>query len=148
MSTDRGEVIRVGSLEIRFLVEGADSNGSVAVFEAAVPPGGQPPASHSHDAYEETIYGLRGVTTWTIDGRSVEIGTGDATCIERGVIHRFENHGSAEATFLAVVSPGVLGPDFFREMGAVIAAATDGPPDRQAIGEVMGRHGLTPAPSA
>jgi hypothetical protein len=46
---------------------------------------------------------------------------------------------------LAVVTPGVLGPGFFRELGAVIADANGGPPDRGRIGEVMRRHGLTPA---
>jgi hypothetical protein len=34
----------------------------------------------------------------------------------------------------------------FREMAAVIEAATGGPPDPEALAEVMGRHGLTPAP--
>jgi quercetin dioxygenase-like cupin family protein len=148
MSTVDGEVIRVGSLGIRFLVESDDSNGSAAIFETTVPNGGRPPAPHSHDGYEESIYGLEGVTTWTIEGRSVDIGPGQATCIRRGDVHRFDNHGTEDAKFLAVVSPGVLGPDFFRELGAVVAAATDGPPDREKIGEVMRRHGLTPAAPA
>jgi hypothetical protein len=44
---------------------------------------------------------------------------------------------------LAVVTPGVLGPEFFRELGAVVDGG--GPPDRGRVGEVMRRHGLTPA---
>jgi hypothetical protein len=47
---------------------------------------------------------------------------------------------------LAIVSPGILGPEYFREMAAVIEASTGGPPDPAAIAEVMRRHGLTPAP--
>jgi quercetin dioxygenase-like cupin family protein len=148
MSADDGEVIRVGSLEIRFLVQAADSNGSVAIFETTVPHAGRPPAPHSHDAYEETIYGLEGSTTWTIEGRAVDIGPGEAICIRRGDIHHFDNPGTEAAKFLAVVSPGVLGPEFFREMGAVVASATHGPPDREKVGEVMSRFGLTPAPPA
>jgi quercetin dioxygenase-like cupin family protein len=139
------ETIRVGALGIRFLVEGEDSNGSLAVFEATVPVGGRPPAPHSHDGYEETIYGLEGVTTWTIDRTTTEITPGDAICILRGAVHHFDNHGTDDAKFLAVVSPGVLGPAFFREMGAVVAAADGSPPDREKLGEVMRRHGLTPA---
>jgi quercetin dioxygenase-like cupin family protein len=146
MSAGSTEVISVGALGIRFLVESEDSNGSVAVFECEVPTGTGPPAPHSHDAYEETIYGLAGVTTWTVEGRVADVRPGDAICIGRGEVHHFDNHDSANAKFLAVVTPGVLGPDFFREMGAVVAAATGAPPDRQRIGEVRRRHGLTPAP--
>ena len=47
---------------------------------------------------------------------------------------------------LAIVTPGILGPDYFREMAAVLKAAAGGPPDRAALVEVMRRHGLTPAP--
>ena len=64
----------------------------------------------------------------------------------RGAVHGFENRGDADASFLAVVTPGLLGPDYFREVRDVIAAAAGGPPDLAAVGEVMRRHGVTPAP--
>ena len=60
MPTTTQEEIQVGPLAIRFLVEGEASGGSVAVFEFDVPAGAKLPVAHSHDAYEETIYGLRG----------------------------------------------------------------------------------------
>src|SRR5215218_8951048 len=91
---DSQETIQVGAMGIRFLVEPADSNGSVSVFECFVPADSRMPAPHSHDAFEETIYGLEGVTTWTVDGRTVDIGPGDATCILRGAIHGFDNRGN------------------------------------------------------
>jgi hypothetical protein len=47
---------------------------------------------------------------------------------------------------LAVVTPGVLSPDYFRELAALVGAAASGPPDLTAIAAVMRRHGLTPAP--
>src|SRR4051795_4285182 len=84
---DSPATIRVGALGVRFLVEAADSNGSVSVFECVVPADSRMPAPHSHDAFEETIYGLEGVTSWTIDGRAVEIGVGDAFCGPRGAVH-------------------------------------------------------------
>jgi quercetin dioxygenase-like cupin family protein len=64
MEATMREEIRVGGMAIRFLVEGAESGGSVAVFEFVVPVGTKVAAGHSHDAYEETIYGLEGVLTW------------------------------------------------------------------------------------
>ncbi len=142
------ETITVGQLAVRFLVEGADSNGSVSVFECFVPANSRMPAPHSHDAFEETIYGLEGVTTWTIDGETTEIGVGEAVCVPRGAVHGFENRGSEDAKFLAIASPGVFGPDYFHEIGEVLAASAGGPPDIPALVEVMRRHGLTPVPPA
>ena len=71
------EMIRIGTLEIRFLVTGADSNGSVALLEMTVPAGDKLAPPHSHDAYEETIYGTEGTLTWTVDGDVIEVAGGD-----------------------------------------------------------------------
>jgi mannose-6-phosphate isomerase-like protein (cupin superfamily) len=104
------------------------------------------PAPHSHDGFEETVYGLQGVTEWTVDGRTFEIATGDAYCIPRGAVHGFQNRGAEDAAFLAIASPGVMSSDYFQEIHAVLAASGGGPPDAAKLGEVMRRHGLTPAP--
>jgi quercetin dioxygenase-like cupin family protein len=140
------EEIRTGQIAIRFRVEGEESEGSVALFEFDVPAGARVPAAHSHDAYDETIYGLEGVLSWTLQGAKTDVGPGDVLFIRRGVVHRFDNDHGVDAKMLAIISPGILGPEYFREMAAVIEAATDGPPDPAAIAEVMRRHGLTPAP--
>ena len=145
MATSTREEIKVGGLAIRFLVEGEESGGSVAVFEFDVPAGAKLPAAHSHDGYEETIYGLEGVLTWTIEGVPTDIGPGEALCIPRGAVHRFDNTRDVDATALAVVTPGIVGPDYFRELAAIVDAAAGGPPDFAAMREVMRRHGLTPA---
>ena len=140
------DTITVGALGVRFLVEAADSNGTASVFECYVPADAKMPAPHSHDGFEETIYGLEGATTWTIDGETARIGPGEAVCVARGQIHGFENHGSIDARFLAIATPAVFGAAYFREIGEVLAATAGGPPDLMAIGEVMRRHGLTPVP--
>jgi quercetin dioxygenase-like cupin family protein len=145
-AADGQKTIRVGAMRVRFLIEAADSNGSVSVFECFVPAESRMPAPHSHDAFEETIYGLEGVTSWTVDGRAVKIGPGDAFCVPRGAVHGFQNGGSEDAKFLAVASPGVMSPDYFREIHDVLAASGGDPPDPAKLGEVMRRHGLTPAP--
>src|SRR5215211_6770730 len=91
MTTSTREPITVGPLAIRFLIEGEESDGSVAVFEFDVPAGMSVAAGHSHDGYEETIYGLEGVLTWTIDGTPTDVGPGEALCIPRGAVHQFDN---------------------------------------------------------
>lgn len=148
MSGAATDVIQVGALGVRFLVEAGDSNGSVSVFECMVPTGSNMPVPHSHDAFEETIYGLAGVTAWTVDGRSLNVGPGEAVCIPRGIVHGFANGGAGDAKFLAVASPGLMSPDYFEEIRAVLEANPGGPPERAKMGEVMLRHGLTPAPPA
>ena len=146
MTTGASEEIRIGGLGIRYLVEGAASGGSVAMFEFSVAAGAKVPIAHSHDAYEETVYGLEGVLTFTVDGQKVRIGPGDSFCIRRGAVHRFDNVDPASAKVLAVITPGILGPEYFREIADVVKGAVGGPPDPKAIGAVMLRHGLTPAP--
>jgi len=116
---DNGDVayedIRIGELTIRFLVEGEHSNGSAAIFEVEVPAGARHP-----------------------------LGPGEHVCIKRGEVHGFVNSSGAHAKQLAVVTPAVIGPQFFRDMADVVNVG--GPPDPAAIGAVMRRHGLTPAP--
>ena len=146
MATSMREEIKVGELAIRFVVEGGQTAGSVAVFEFDVPAGAKVAAAHSHDGYDETIYGLEGILTWTVEGTPTDIGPGEALCIPRGAVHHFDNTRDVDAKALAIVTPGILGPDYFREVAAIVDAAVAGPPDLVAIAAVMRRHGLTPAP--
>ncbi|UGS37355.1 cupin domain-containing protein [Capillimicrobium parvum] len=139
------ETIRLGGIWVRFLVESEEANGSAAMFEFGVASGSRVPAPHSHDAYEETLYGLDGTLTMTVEGVEHQVGPGDTLCIRRGEVHGFDNHGGTDTRTLTVITPGVLGPDYFREMAEVLRAAAGGPPDLAAIGAVMRRHGLTPA---
>jgi quercetin dioxygenase-like cupin family protein len=142
------ETIDFGPLAVRFLITTRESTGSMAAFELTVGASErlQAPA-HSHDHYEETIYGLTGVLTWTVEGRPIEVGPGQALCIPRGAVHRFDNLGTQDAKALCVVTPAAIGPEYFREVRAVVQAAAGGPPDRARVAEIMRRHGLTPAPS-
>jgi len=140
------ETIRLGPLAVRFLITGENSNGSVAAFEVSVPRAQRLAApAHSHDHYEETIYGVDGVLTWSVNGKQVDVGPGQALCIPRGAIHRFDNHGSLDARALCVITPAAIGPQYFREAAEVINAAAGDPPDRAKMAEIMRRYGLTPA---
>ena len=141
------ETIGFGPLTVRFLLTGDNSSGSIAAFELTVAGGQRLPApAHSHDHYEETIYGLEGVLTWTVDGRPIDVGPGQALCIPRGAVHRFDNPGNGDARQLCVITPAAIGPQYFREAFDVLRASAGGPPDRSKLAEIMRRHGLTPAP--
>ena len=141
------ETIKIGPLGIRFLITGEDSQGSASVFEVRVPVGQKLAApAHKNDAYEEILYGVEGVLTWTVDGTPIEVGPGEALCIPRGAVHRFDNFGSEDALQLAVISPAIMGPAYFREAAEVVSAAAGGPPDRERMVDVFRRHGMTVAP--
>src|SRR6516225_12364036 len=132
------ETIRVGLLTVRFLLTADSSSGSIAAFEVTVPGAQRLVApAHSHDHYEETIYGIDGGLTWTVDGRQIEVCPGQALCIPRGSVHRFDNLGSQDVKALCVITPAAIGPRYFREAAEVINAAAGGPPNLAQIAEIM-----------
>ena len=140
------ENINIGPLGIRFLLTGDDSNGSASVFEVLVPVGQKLAApAHKNDAYEEILYGIKGVLTWTVEETPIAVGPGQALCVPRGAVHRFDNLGSEDVKQLAFITPAIMGPAYFREAAEVIAAAAGGPPDRAKMMDVFRRHGMTVA---
>ena len=136
------ELIRIGQLEIGFLLEGKDTNGQLTMFEFTVPAGAKVPMPHYHERYDETIYGLEGVMTFTVNGQSTDIAPGQSRFIPRGAVHGFNNLKQATAKALAVVTPALIGPEFFRETAAIVNAG--GPPDLGKIKAVLTKHGLVP----
>ena len=139
----KNQIIRVGQIEVKFLLEAADTNGSVAMFEFTVPVGAKMPLPHSHKHYDETIYGVEGVVTFTVEGKPVEIGPGESCFVPRGAVHGFNNLKQTDAKALAIITPALLGPDFFKEAAVIVNAG--GPPDVEKLKAVMAKHGLVPA---
>ena len=153
MAIGTPEELRLGQLNLRFLIDGPVSGSSLTMFEFEVAPGAKVPGAHSHDAYDETIYGLEGTLTFTLldaDGtpQTHEVTPGTSLYIPRGVPHRFDNIHATPSRSLAVITPGILGSQFFREIAVVMKSAMEAktPPDPAILGQIMLRHGLTPAP--
>jgi len=140
--TMKNEIIRIGQIEIRFLLHAADTGGCVAMFEFTVPAGAKVPLPHYHEQYDETIYGVQGVMTFTVKGKAMEIAPGDSCFVPRGAVHGFDNRKQTDAKALAVITPALLGPEFFQEMAAIVNAG--GPPDVEKLKTVMLKHGLVP----
>ncbi len=136
------ELIRIGTLELRFLCDKHETRGSLDLMEMTVPPEGQMPVAHYHRDWDESVYGLEGTITFTVDSTAQDIGPGGSLFIPRGVVHGFDNRSGAPARCLAALTPGVLGPEYFRELAALIAK---GPPDETVVKRIMLRHGLVPS---
>lgn len=142
-ATAGNAVIHAGQIEIRFLLQAAQTARTLTMFEFVVPAQARVPIAHSHDAFDETIYGLSGVVTWTLDDQQVRVGPGDVLFIPRGHVHHFVNLDAQDARQLSAITPGLLGPEYFHEIAEVVNAG--GPPNVERIMEVMRRHGLRPA---
>ncbi len=136
------ERINAGQIIIDFLLEASDTNGSTAMFEFTVPAGAKVPIPHYHEHFDETIYGLSGILTFTVDGKAIDIAPGEACFIPRGAVHGFDNLKQIDAKGLSVITPALLGPIFFKEVAEIVNAG--GPPDLAKLGLVMAKHGLIP----
>jgi quercetin dioxygenase-like cupin family protein len=138
------ELINVGAMQLRFLRTKDDTSGALDLFEVMIPPNSRMQVPHYHRDWEETVYGLEGIVTWMVAGKRIEVGPGDDLFIPRGVVHGFVNETQAIAKMLCVLTPGVLGPEFFREMAVAVGGSV--PPDPARMVEIMKRYGLIPAP--
>lgn len=136
------EIIDFGNLQLRFLRDKHDTNGSLDMFEMALSPEGRMPVPHHHEDWEETVYGLNGTVTYTVAGEDYDLPPGATLFIPRGEVHGFANRSGAAATCLCVLTPGVLGPEYFRELASVVAA---GKPDPAIVRAIMLRHKLIPS---
>ena len=136
------ETIKAGQVAIEFLLEAADTNGSAAMFEFTVPAGAKVPIPHYHEHFDETIYGLTGIMTFTVEGKAIDIAPGETCFIPRGAVHGFENLKNGDAKALAVITPALLGPIFFKEVAEIVNAG--GPPDLEKLKLTMTKHGLIP----
>ena len=135
------EIINLGALQLTFLRSKDDTAGSLDLFEMTLQPNARMPIPHYHDRWDETIYGLSGISTWRIDGTDIDVGPGETAYIRRGVVHGFSNRSPRTATCLCILSPGVLGQKYFKEMATLLSAGT---PDPAKMKETMLRYGLVP----
>ncbi|WP_183562237.1 cupin domain-containing protein [Mucilaginibacter sp. SP1R1] len=140
------ETIRIGDLELNFLLDGDDTEGTLVQFELIVPPNAKVPAPHFHVGVDETLYMLEGTIMQTIGTEIRELQAGDHCFIKKGVVHGFNNQHNKPARALCTLSPASIGPAYFREIAAVIGAG--GPPDMQKILSIMKTHGLEPVKPA
>jgi quercetin dioxygenase-like cupin family protein len=135
------QTINVGQLEIRYLVDGAQTGG-LGLFEMKIPAGARVPPPHSHTDNEECVYVLEGVLRYTVDDETRDLKPGEWMSTPRGSVHQFSNPGAETSRALVIMTPDI-GAQFFVDVAALAGAG--GPPDRTKLMEVMTRYGLVPA---
>jgi mannose-6-phosphate isomerase-like protein (cupin superfamily) len=113
------------------------------LFEMIIPPQAQLGLPHLHREYDETILGIYGTSVWTVGSEAISIGPGEQYDIPRGVQHSYANLTDSTVRLMCILTPGLLGPEYFRELAAIYNAG--GPPNMAEIGAMMTRYGVIPA---
>jgi quercetin dioxygenase-like cupin family protein len=143
--TGQGRTIAIVGDVYRFLATGEDTNGTYALMEAIVPPGGGPPP-HVHSREEEGFYVLEGEVTLVIDGKPLVATAGMFANLPVGIPHSFKNESSRPAKMLISLAPA--GPEqMFFEFGVPLAegATTTLPPTKEEIEKLLAiapRYGI------
>jgi len=139
------QTIQIGQLQLHFLLDGEDTDSSLVMFEFLIPEGAKVPVPHYHKEVDEVIYGLAGITTTTVDGKTIKVGPGDRLFIPRGTVHHHDNRDSGTAKSLVILTPATIGPAYFKEMSELIRPGV--PPDPKKAKEIMLHYGLIPVTS-
>lgn len=134
--------VKVGQLEIRYLMDGTVTGAASGMFELTVPPGARVPPAHSHRDNEEIVYVLEGRLRYSVDDETRDLRPGEKMYTPRGSVHAFSNPHDATARALIILTPDI-GAQYFRDVAAVVNGP--GAPDPAKLIEVMTRYGLKPA---
>ena len=143
MQPQEQPVVKIGQLEIRYLVDGTVTGAGVGMFELTVAPGARVPPAHSHRDNEEVIYVLEGTLRYRVDDEVRDLRPGERMYTPRGSVHAFSNPHDHPARALIILTPDI-GAQYFRDI-AEIANAPGGPSPAKMM-EVMNRYGLVLAP--
>jgi quercetin dioxygenase-like cupin family protein len=133
-----GKAGRLGSIGVRFMIDGDETNGGFALVEHPMPPRALAAPLHRHSREDEYSFVLEG-RVGALLGEDVVYGEpGDLIFKPRGQWHTFWNASSESARILEVISPAGF-ERYFEEMVDLLKA---GPPNPAALAALAARHGL------
>jgi quercetin dioxygenase-like cupin family protein len=138
--------IRVGEMSVTFLKTRHETQGIFDLFELTIPPFTRVPLPHIHRKYDETIFGVDGTMTWTLqnngEDKPTQVRRGITLFIPRGTPHYYANLTHTAARILCLQTPGVMGPEYYLEIAALYR--TNRHPNLAGIGAIMSRYGVVP----
>jgi mannose-6-phosphate isomerase-like protein (cupin superfamily) len=135
--------IQIGKLSITFLHSRHQTHGAADLFEVIIPPHAHLNIPHLHRISDETILGMNGITTWIVDERRIALHPGEQLDVPHGTVHSCLNDQQTTARIICMLTPGLLGPEYFRELAAALHA--EDPPNLAYVGSVMARYDIIPA---
>ncbi|HVR66619.1 MAG TPA: cupin domain-containing protein [Verrucomicrobiae bacterium] len=143
MQPQEQPVVKIGQLEIRYLMDGTVTGAGVGMFELTVAAGARVPPAHSHRDNEEIVYVLEGRLRYTVDDEVRDLAPGECMYTPRGSVHAFSNPHDRPARALIILTPDI-GAQYFRDVAEV--ANAPGGPSPAKMAAVMTRYGLVLAP--
>jgi quercetin dioxygenase-like cupin family protein len=123
-------------LGVRFLIDGAATEGRFSLVEHTLPPHGLGAPLHRHAKEDEYSYVIEGRLGAQLGREVVEAGPGEVVAKPRGQEHTFWNAGDEPLRFLELISPAGF-EDYFRELAPLLAAD-----DRSGVHDVAARYEL------
>jgi mannose-6-phosphate isomerase-like protein (cupin superfamily) len=134
-----GKAGMLGSIGVRFMIDGADTGGGFSLVEHPMPPRALAAPLHRHSREDEYSFVVEGRVGALLGDEVVYGETGDLIFKPRGQWHTFWNAGTEPARILEMISPAGF-EGYFEEM--MLLLRPGGPPGPEALGAIAARHGL------
>src|SRR5438270_4190293 len=134
-----GKAGSLGSIGVRFMVDGDEAGGGFALVEHPMPPHALAAPLHRHSREDEYSYVLEGRVGALLGDEVVYGEPGDLIFKPRGQWHTFWNAGDEPARILEIISPAGF-ERFFAELTDPSQAA--GPPDPAMMAAGAARYGV------
>ncbi|HEU4975548.1 MAG TPA: cupin domain-containing protein [Baekduia sp.] len=135
---DDAEAGFLGSIGVRWMVDGAEAGQRFSLVEHPMSPRALAAPLHRHSREDEYSYVLEGRMGALLGDDVVEAGPGDLVFKPRNQWHTFWNAGDEPCRILEIIAPGGF-EDFFDEL---VDASLAGPPELEWLGALGARYGL------
>ena len=131
-----GDTFAIAGGAYRILLSGTHTNGSCAIIDMMVPPGGGP-GPHAHKDIQESFYVLEGEVVVRSETQTYTARKGAFINIPfGGAVHNFKNESGEVAHLLCIVTPAGM-DEMFRERGKPLAPGETPPPPTPPTSEVL-----------
>jgi mannose-6-phosphate isomerase-like protein (cupin superfamily) len=128
----------LGSIGVRFMIDGDESGGGFSLVEHPMPPHALAAPLHKHSREDEYSYVLEGRMGALLGDDVVYAEVGDLAFKPRDQWHTFWNAGDEPARILEIISPAGF-EKFFDELADLNA---EGPLDLEKLGPLSERYGV------
>src|SRR3989441_4105680 len=128
----------LGSIGVRFMIDGGETQGGFAPVEHPMSPRALAAPMHRHTREDEYSYVIQGRMGALLGDETLIANAGDLVFKPRNQWHTFWNAGDEPARILEIISPAGF-EHFFDELSS---RPTDGAPDPAELGTLAARYGL------
>ena len=115
-----GELLEVGSTQIRILEDGSRTDNRIGAISSVLPAGAPGPPQHRHLMHDETFLVTHGILRFTLGETYRDAKAGDYVVVPVGAPHTIGNASEARVEFFSTFTPAYY-INYFREIAALSA---------------------------